>query len=200
MGFVIDMNGSGPANPKDVSQQVPLVIGVTGHRDPIRGEHDALGNAVRAVLRDIRKQCPHTPISFVSALAEGADRLVAAIACDEFGAELIVPLPLPPDLYEQDFPDPQSRREFRSLLARAKSFAVPMQADNTEQNVHELDRRSLQYEAAGKYIARHSLVLIALWNGVDTMERGGTWQVVQFQLRGEGEAPGALGPLDAPKL
>jgi hypothetical protein len=181
------------------SQQVPLVIGVTGHRDAICGEQNALRNAVREVLRDVRQQCPQTPITILSALAEGADRLVASIACDEFGAELIAPLPFPAHFYEQDFPDPQSREQFRSLLRRARySFAVPMQAGNDERNVGESERRSVQYEAVGKYIAAHSLVLIALWNGVNTMERGGTWQVVRFQL-GEDEASAALGSLDAPK-
>jgi hypothetical protein len=177
------------------SQQVPLVIGVTGHRDPIRGERDELGKAVRDVLRAIRKECPHTPLIILSGLADGADRLVASIACDEFAARLVAPLPLPVQLYEQDFLSAASREEFRAILDRAEEvFAVPMQADNTEQNVHEPERRKLQYEEAGRYIARHAPVLIALWNGVDTLQRGGTWQVVQFQLRGEADAPGSLDP------
>src|SRR6202044_1069262 len=65
-------------------QRVPLVIGVTGHRDPICD--DALSAAIRSVLTEINGKCPHTPLIVLSALADGADRLVAQIACDEFEA------------------------------------------------------------------------------------------------------------------
>jgi hypothetical protein len=180
------------------AERVPLVIGVTGHRDAICGPGDELQKAIRGVFHDIQAKCPHTPLIVLSALAEGADRLVAKIALDEFGAALIAPLPLPVELYEQDFPE--TCEEFRLLRDRAaESFEVPFVTGNTADNVHEQARRDLQYEAVGKYIARHSLLLVALWNGDKTWKVGGTRAVVQFQLDGDGDAHPSAGPLDAPK-
>ena len=66
--------------------QIPLVIGVTGHRDLIPEERDKLEQAVREVLNQLRGECPDTPFVVISALAEGADRLVTKIACKEYGA------------------------------------------------------------------------------------------------------------------
>jgi 16S rRNA U1498 N3-methylase RsmE len=45
---------------------------------------------------------PHTPLILLSALVEGADRLVARVAL-ELGVHFIVPLPMPRDIYETDW-------------------------------------------------------------------------------------------------
>ncbi len=177
---------------------LPLVIGVTGHRDPICGDSDALQNSVRNSLREIKGKCPHTPLIVLSSLAEGADRLVARIACKEFGAILVAPLPMPQEAYEQDFSDEVSRQEFRELLDQAgRVVTLPFLTGTTLTNVAEPARRDSQYQAVGKYIARHCHILIALWDGLNTSEVGGTWQVVQFQLLGDSQQ--GLGPLDPPK-
>ena len=93
---------------------VPLLLGVVGHRrlpDP----PDELRRVVRGVLDGFRSRYASTPIVLLSALAEGADRLVAREALDA-GFSLVVPLPMPREEYEKDFVTPQSLAEFRSLL------------------------------------------------------------------------------------
>jgi hypothetical protein len=55
--------------------RIPLVVGITGHRDPAAVSVAAVEEAVRAILRSIRRSPPKTPLFVLSALAEGADRL-----------------------------------------------------------------------------------------------------------------------------
>src|SRR5271156_6749563 len=93
----------------------PLVIGVTGHRDLRPEDMEKLEVKVREILGELRARDCSTPLVLLSALAEGADRLAAGIAL-EIGARLVVPLPMPQDLYEQDFESPHGLAGFRQLL------------------------------------------------------------------------------------
>ena len=65
--------------------------------------------------------------------------------------------------YEQDFESPQSLEHFRHLVTKAEScFVVPQDDDLAKAE----PSRDLQYLALGRYIARHSQIVIALWDGV----------------------------------
>src|SRR5262249_21776793 len=144
----------------------------------------AIEALVRQVFSDVRAQHPHTPLVLLSPLAEGADRLVARIAL-EHEAILIVPMPLPQDLYEQDFSTPESLTEFRALLAKAEHFAMPLASGSTRRGVEERgEDRDLQYALVGAYVARHCQLLIALWDGEASTKPGGTAQVVKYRLSG----------------
>ena len=58
----------------------------------------------------------------ISALAEGADRIVARQVLDRHsGSSLIVPLPLPASDYLRELKSDRSRAEFLELLSRADS-------------------------------------------------------------------------------
>lgn len=161
----------------------PLVLGVTGHRDLRPEDGPALTRLVSAILTMLRERYPNTPVLLLSPLAEGADRLVASVALEE-GAKLVVPLPLPVEEYERDFAEEESLRRFRGLLARAdEHFALPLLGSLDD--VHQGgEARNRQYEQVGAYIARHSQILIALWDGRDTGLVGGTSRIVSFQLSG----------------
>src|SRR5438445_7431315 len=103
---------------------LPLVIGVTGHRDLRPTDHTELEEKVRSFFKQIREKYPHTPLTLLSPLAEGADRLVARVAL-KLGSRLIVPLPMRRELYERDFTTAASRAEFRELLESAQHFVLP---------------------------------------------------------------------------
>ena len=107
---------------------LPLVVGVTGHRDLREEDREALENQVAKVFDDLKDRYSHTPLLLLSALAEGADRLVARVALGR-GAHLVAPLPMRRAEYEKDFGDPASRTEFATLLDRAQEWfelsAVP---------------------------------------------------------------------------
>jgi hypothetical protein len=164
---------------------LPFVIGVTGHRDLRPTDHPKLEEAVRSFFNSIREKYPHTPFTLLSPLAEGADRLVARVAV-EFGAHLVVPLPMRRDLYEEDFTTAASRVEFGELLNQAGSFFVlPVVKGFSEEDLHnDVEARNYQYEQVGAYIAAHSQILVALWDGVCTDLIGGTSAVIKFQMKG----------------
>jgi len=169
---------SHPAGP------LPLIIGVTGHRDLRTEDIPKLESTLRDEFLRLRKRYPSTPFVLLSALADGADRLAARIAM-EAGMRLVVVLPMPVSLYETDF-DAASREEFRSLLTSAEhSFELPIvEGIAMEEVVEHGPARERQYAQAGAYLATHSAVLFALWDGVILHKVGGTSQIVRFKLEG----------------
>lgn len=168
--------------------KIPLTLGITGHRD-LRDEDLAiLRKSVRHIFQFLRQHYPNTPLQLFSSLADGADRLVAEVALQE-QIQLIVPLPMPPYLYEIDFQTPESKDEFRRLLEQAQVFELSLLDGNTIETIREHgEARTKQYALAGAYIARHSHILIALWDGIWLGKAGGTSEVVQFKLTGQMKA------------
>jgi hypothetical protein len=169
----------------DLSARLPLVVGITGHRDLRDEDIPALEVKLGEILQEIPAQYPHTPIILLSPLAEGADRLAARVAIG-MDARLIVPLPMPRELYLQDFSTPASREEFEALLQQAEAwFELPLVAGNTMAGIQEAaEQRDRQYALVGAYVADRCQILIALWNGADTVSEGGTAQIVRFKLEG----------------
>ena len=177
---------------------LPLVIGVTGHRDLRDSDREALTVSLRNIFSAFRDDYPHTPLVLLSPLAEGADRLVAHVALGS-GLSLVVPLPMARELYETDFETPESKAEFRSLLGRAETvFTLTPLGNYTEDEIRERGpSRTEQYAQVGAYIAQHSHVLIALWDEVPSEKVGGTAQIVKFRLEGVPEPYGLRhSPLD----
>ncbi|HET6402678.1 MAG TPA: hypothetical protein VFH95_14940 [Candidatus Kapabacteria bacterium] len=163
---------------------LPLIIGVTGHRDLRSEDIPQLHETLREEFSRLRKLYPATPFVLLSALAEGSDRLTARIAM-ESGMRLVVVLPMPIALYETDF-DSASQEEFHTLLASAEhSLELPiMEGMRPEDIVEHGSARSRQYAQVGAYLATHSTILFALWDGVELHKVGGTSQVVRFKLDG----------------
>jgi hypothetical protein len=173
--------------------RLPLVIGVTGHRD-LRDEDVArlegeVASIIARLRRDYLEDDGETPIIVLSALAEGADRLAARVALAQ-GARLIAALPLPREEYRRDFEPglkPGNAAEFDGLLARAIAAPViPFTHGNSLEAVRtSSDKRAEQYRAAGLFITQHSNVLIAIWDGDENnMAVGGTAEVVKFTREG----------------
>ena len=193
--------------------RIPVVLGVTGHRTLRRGDEDAIAVRLRALIALIGREAPSSPIVLLTALAEGADRLVARVALGE-GAQLIAVLPLEKDNYETDFADTRSREDFRGLLAdpRTEQCIVTPQFDAAA--IAPGSARDLQYLLTGLYIARNSDVLIALWDGEPSRGVGGSADIVVFRRTGRLDADPAVraqvanapdpfriadAPLDAPQ-
>jgi len=160
---------------------IPLVIAVTGHRDLVAGESDGIIDRVRTLLTDLGERYPQRKLCVMSALAEGADRLVAEVALD-LGIELVVPLPMAKTNYEHDFASPDSREEFNTLLARASDiFELPIARGCTlEQIAVPGSARNRQYAQLGVFLCAHCHILLALWDGKPGTDLGGTGQVVKF--------------------
>ncbi len=177
--------GSTGANQPMEDALVPIIFGVTGHRDLQPEDLPYLEQRVREIFLAIQSKYKNSPIALLSPLAEGADRLVAKVAL-EIGANLIVPLPMPAAEYEKDFIDSTSKSEFADLRSKSSAcFELPLVEENTLQSISKSGpERDRQYEQVGAYIAQHSQILIALWNGVDDGKVAGTAAVVRFKFQG----------------
>lgn len=170
--------------------QVPLIVGVTSHRNLVATEVDGLRARVRELFTDLRQRYPELPLAVLSALAEGGDRLVAeeALACN---AELVAVLPLPPALYRQDFANDESREQFDALCQQSEVLQMPLLPRNTAQGIAVPgEQRDAQYAEAGVFIASHCHILLAIWDGRDSDLYGGTAQIVRYHL--DGFLPGTI--------
>ena len=150
-----------------------VTIGVTGHRDIEAGP--ALHQGVHRALTELLRQLTPAggavaPLAVLSPLAEGADRIVASMALDQWHARLDAVLPLPQQEYEADFAAESSRREFAALLRRAADVKVlPPCRSRTE-----------AYVRVGRYVVDHCDALIAVWDGLPAEGPGGTAEVVRY--------------------
>jgi hypothetical protein len=143
-----------------------VVIGVTGHR--ILMELEKIQAGADDALCRIAQTFPGQPWTVLSALAEGADRLVVQRVLARGQARLVVVLPLPTHEYLADFAAPASRQEFLTLLDRAEEvIALP-----------PAPTRNAAYEAAGRYVLEHCDVLLAIWDGQQAQGQGGTGGIV----------------------
>lgn len=147
------------------------VLAVSGHRDLREGDLDALRISVKSVLEALRAE---KEIVLLTALAEGADQLVAEVA-QELGIPHYAVLPGAAALYRANFDeslvpaDPKAR--FDALLASA--------TDHAELPIEETDA---DYEQLGDFLLSNADALLALWDGVDAASPGGTSDVVRTAL------------------
>ena len=160
---------------------VPFVVAVSGHRDLLPAELPQVRRRVRDFLCELRDTCPDRIVAVMSALAEGADQLVAQEAL-ALGMPLTVVLPMPAALYVRDFESAESRAEFDRLLAAAVDVhELPITPGNTPASIDgEGPNRSRQYAQLGVFMCAHCHVLLALWDGKPSDRLGGTAQVVRF--------------------
>jgi hypothetical protein len=174
---------------------VRLRVGVTGHRGPPKLPVEAMekvnasvgrtlavfATAARQHAKALENMCEKCgglmPVAgdpelaecvIISSLAEGADRIVAAAAlATGFGLEAV--LPFSEDDYIADFGAPDSRADFEELLDQATSVFV-LDGDANE--------RPRAYEAAGFVMLANIDVLVAIWDGDEVNNIGGTAQIV----------------------
>ena len=167
----------------------PLVVGVTGHRDLVAKELPGIEAIVRELLEDLAVRFADRRLQVMSPLAEGADRVVAIVA-EDLGIDLIAPLPMPENLYSQDFEASRSWAEFGRLNRYAiERVTLPLAPGSTPESISEYGKeRNRQYAEVGAWVAARSDILIAIWDGKTINDLGGTGHVVKF--RREGEMPG----------
>ena len=148
-------------------------IGVTGHRRI--NDLASLVPAVREALRGLTELLPgflgsEPVLVVVSALAEGADRLVAEEVLAEEGSRLEAALPLRREDYLDDFEQEVSKEEFLGFLDRASEiWQAPAGVSREE-----------AYERAGRYVVDRSDAVVAIWDGEPTGGRGGTAAIVAY--------------------
>lgn len=163
---------------------IPLIVGVTSHRDIAAGEIEPVRARVREFFERLQREFPQMPLVVLSALAEGGDQLVAAEALAA-GARLVAPLPLPPDLYVEDFSTAVVRERFEALCAQSEVVQLPLLKGHSRHTIgSDGPPRDRHYAQAGVYIASHCHILLAIWNGRDSHRLGGTAQIVKYHFSG----------------
>ena len=169
---------------------LPLIVGVTSHRNLVPGEIEPLRARVRGFLAQLQQAFPQLPLTVVSALAAGGDQLVAEEAL-ALGARVVAPLPLSLELYAQDFQDAADRARFDALCAQATVIEAPAQGAVQTDGAPPPERsREWHYAQTGIYIASHCHLLLAIWDGKPATLPGGTADVVDYYL--SGRKPGVV--------
>lgn len=182
-----------------VIKKIPFIIGVTGHRD-IASDRDILKKKVEEIINKQIENNPYTPIVVLSPLAEGGDRIVAEVAIELRDAgkdvSLYVPLPLSEEYYKEDFGDSEVFSEYERLKSEsdevftldpylswsgAEESKLSIYCNGGGQPIYSSER-NVQYAQVGAYIARHSNLLIALYDGKNPEKVGGTSEIVKFFL------------------
>lgn len=161
-----------------------LRIGVTGHRtvtlppvqlkrlrDTIEGAFVALEQGTIDMQDGVDGH--RHGLQVISALAEGADRLVADIGLAN-GAALVALLPFPRATYMQDFPKEESKREFARLLADATDII------ELDGGTISTESRNAAYSAVGQAVVARSDLMFALWDGRPPNGPGGTSEIVDY--------------------
>ena len=174
-----------------IAPRLTLRVGVTGHRPNKLGGVDtsmlqqracSILDSLALTTRSIQAEndaadsealyAAGTPeLRLATAIAEGADRIVAEAAVQEgFGLNLI--LPFPKAEYAKDF-EGDALEEYRKFLAH-ESVRSCTELDSGNRP----DHRDESYLEAGQLMLAHSDVLIAVWDGQSAAGRGGTAEIL----------------------
>ena len=158
-----------------INGKIPVIIGVTGHRDLRKEDIGILREAVREQIGAVRAKCPHSEVRVMTSLAEGADQLCAETAL-EMGLDIITVLPMPAEEYAEDFKG-EPLNKFSGLYEKTlNKFSAPHKEEFRA-------GRDYLYRQAENYIAEHSHVLLALWDGEEEGdEYAGTAATVRAKL------------------
>ncbi len=116
----------------------------------------------------------------VSALAKGADQIVAQIVQNNVAGELRAILPFLPAVYDDDFETQDERERFRSFLS---STGEPWIASAIDDPTDEQRRQA--YRAAGEQVVDESDIVITVWDGEPARGIGGTADIVAYALRND---------------
>ncbi|MEQ8956241.1 MAG: hypothetical protein RL120_19085, partial [Gammaproteobacteria bacterium] len=92
------------------------------------------------------------------------------------------PLPMPSELYRQEFSTAEALQNFDRLIAAA-NLVFELNQDPIDDEPGQVDLPGVgrsAYAQLGIFLSAHCHVLLAIWDGKTTAEIGGTSQVVHF--------------------
>lgn len=179
---------------------IPIVIGVTGHRDIFCGiendseDREIIKGQVKAGINEILALCDeNTPVIMLNALAQGADMLCAEAAFD-CGIPVYAVLPCEADKYLLSFDDckcgrnaEEDKKRFYDLLGKCVKVIIAPDQERLSKAVKQSNfnnAESYEYRQLGLYMAKYSHFLFSLWDGIESNNQYGcgTAEVVKFAL------------------
>ena len=129
--------------------KIPLIVGVSGHRD-IKTPEDEIKKLMDCFWEKIREAAgPNTEIILLSSIAMGADHL--AVKYRPAGMKYCVVLPFDEKDYREDFSGP-ALADFEADLKDAYKIIF-------------CKGEPKNYTLASDYVRKHSDVLLTLWDG-----------------------------------
>ena len=137
-------------------------VGFTGHQRLT----SATRRAVAAAVSDLLVECAE-PLVGLTSLAEGSDQ-VFALSVLAAGGQLHVVIPC--DGYEVTFATVDARDAYAALLSLATDVI----------KLHYPEPSEDAYLAAGHRIVDQCDMLIAVWDGLPAVGKGGTADIVQY--------------------
>ena len=187
-----------PGVPLSHATALPMLIGVSGHRDPLPEHAVEQRRHFRAFLDRLVEECPNTPLVLLNGLASGSDQLCAGWA-EEWtteegpwrgGRRLIIVgvLPMPLEEFTDDFRSTDELAGLQSALDRC-AYLIELPVEGIE-----AAGRDAMYDQHAAFIASQSSVVVAFWNGEETPKPGGTASVLRRARTGSCKvAQSALG-------
>lgn len=168
---------------------IPIIVGVTGHRDIDPAHMTPVRNAVHDILSELKGKFG-AALHVMTALAPGADQLVAEVAnCDDLKIKIIVVYPMPEDTYRCRFSG-RERTDFDRLKKHPDvvlTLTLPHVKDAGNTSLPTYD--PLHYQQLGTFIARRSHLLLALWEGpgspawvTEAAPPGGTADTIRLRI------------------
>ena len=190
----------------------PYVAAVTGHRSFAKpGEVEGIPgfteediketfkSQLRPMAKLWRKSCgkANAPFVLLTGLADGADQIAAEAAIElvehepELNIKVVAVLPMPEHLFINTI---KNKTKYNDLIEKV-SFKIALSL--TKDNIgHESEmwgdseeaerRRQDQYAGLGHFLAVHSHVLFAFWDGIpSTQIKGGVADSIKFKIYGE---------------
>ncbi|MCP1220381.1 hypothetical protein NKW45_00785 [Acetobacter orientalis] len=179
-------------DPRYNQAELPILVGITGHRDILPSALDEISLYVESAM-DLLHQRYGIQLRIVSGMAEGADQLIVKHAIKR-GIPVIALLPMEKKEFCKTL-DGMTELEFDCFLAQAGIEDV-IELPKVTQETQITDPSVLQYEQLGIVLCRLCHIMLALWDGVDEeplrnrvnrirKKRGGTAHVVSMRFNGE---------------
>lgn len=204
-------------NDGDKSRGIPIfpyVVAVTGQEDSVVASgyseedlQDAFRTQLRGLVEKWKDICTRTtPIILLTGLLKGPDQFAAEVALeDEFKdkVKVVAVLPMKKDIFEEEIindgkknVDPKSRELYDWIIKQqVDSFELPFVEDNNDQNLRgngdAIERRNKQFRQLSRFLAIHSHVLFAFWDGEVPQKSAGTTDidithdVIEFKILGD---------------
>jgi VIT1/CCC1 family predicted Fe2+/Mn2+ transporter len=155
--------------------KIPITVGIISAPDAIiTPQHRS---QIENLFKDLVANYPNSPVIIFSPMATNAERLAATLLLNLKEAnekykeqfELFIPLS------EDDRSDDKTDKETDTLLRKAKrKFYLSHEENKSERSTHSETLR---------FVADNSLILIVLWNGLDT--KGGITELVTYKRFGD---------------
>jgi len=157
---------------------IPIVVGITGHRDVPPAQITTISESIDKCLDKFDENYPNSPKILISGLAEGIDQIAATSALKK-GWGLFAALALPRDDFIKTFDQPDTENSvqtFKELISQA-IYVEEVNKSNTP--------APECYVNVSHFIAKKSQWLIACWDGKDSkLKDGGTSYTVKVFKEG----------------